>query len=68
MTAELKNPQATMTQWLLSVELLPDGLTFSDIDGIIERKGKFLIVETKHENEPIGRGQAIMLKIGRAHV
>ena len=61
MTAELKNPHACMTQWKPSAELLPDGLTFSDIDGIIERKGQFLVVETKHESEQLGRGQAIML-------
>jgi len=61
MTAELKNPHATMTNWLPSVELLPDGITFSDLDGIMERKGHFLVVESKYKNENIGKGQLIML-------
>jgi hypothetical protein len=32
----------------------------SDVDGIVERKGKFIFIECKSHNAPITQGQAIM--------
>jgi len=31
----------------------------TDIDGFVERKGKFLVLETKHKDVPIPAGQKI---------
>ena len=42
---------------------LPGKLKPSDIDGLIERNGKFLVIETKHPNsKQIPKGQFITLK------
>jgi hypothetical protein len=43
-----------------------------DIDGVVERKGNFLIFETKHEGKDIPLGQKItlenLLKLGRGKI
>ncbi len=38
----------------------PTRIRVSDIDGIVERHGEFLWIETKYPGEPIEEGQAIM--------
>ena len=40
---------------------MPGRMGVSDIDGVIERKGHFLFMETKREGEPLSKGQEIML-------
>lgn len=50
----------------------PSGLRFSDIDGITEKKGRFLIIETKLPNVEILQGQSILfdqlLKTGKVTI
>ena len=49
--------------WDCLGDVLPGKLTPSDIDGIIERNGKFLVIETKHaRSKTIPKGQYITLK------
>lgn len=47
----------------------PTRIRVSDVDGIVERRGRFLWIETKYPGEPIEEGQRIMheavLKTGR---
>ena len=38
----------------------PTRISFGDLDGVVERNGKFLVIETKGEGIPVPRGQAIM--------
>lgn len=50
----------------------PTNIRVSDIDGIVERNGRFLFIETKHPGEKIPQGQAILhdqlLRTGRFSV
>lgn len=49
--------------WDCIADSLPGKLRPADIDGIIERNGKFLVIETKHPNSKhIPKGQYITLK------
>lgn len=44
----------------LNAAFYPTKIRVSDIDGIVERNGKFLFIETKRPNEKIGEGQNIL--------
>ncbi len=49
--------------WDWDIVSLPHKLRPSDIDGIIERNGKFIVIETKHPRcRQIPKGQFITLK------
>jgi hypothetical protein len=52
--------------WLL--EGLPPGVCFSDVDAMLERRGRLLAIEYKRENERLSTGQRIMLEtLARQH-
>lgn len=51
-----------LTNWEHVAGALPGKCGVSDIDGIIERNGHFLILEAKMPNEEMSLGQEIMLK------
>ncbi len=53
----------TVTDWgdILMGANLPRGIQPSDIDGILEVRGKFLVMEKKNPNEPTKQGQNILL-------
>ena len=60
----MRNAYATHTdysEFLGLIELNPL-LVPSNVDGILERKGKFLILEWKRENEEVSKGQQYMLQ------
>lgn len=42
--------------------ILPGKVSFSDIDGILEKNGKFLALEHKYHNDEIPLGQKILLE------
>ena len=44
------------------VEVDPKPTSVVDVDGILERKGKFLILEWKRDNEEVSKGQQYMLQ------
>lgn len=50
----------------------PSKIKITDIDGLIERKGSFLLIETKLPNIEVPKGQAILfdalLKTGCFHI
>ena len=60
----MRNPYATHTDFEDFKGLIPANPNFipSNVDGICERKGKFLVMEWKRENEKISKGQEILLK------
>ena len=62
MKAKPNNKDIGLTNWATSFELVPGAITASDLDGICEKRGQFLAIESKYDNEPIGRGQEIMLE------
>jgi hypothetical protein len=39
----------------------PTRVRVSDIDGIVERRGRFLVIETKPRNELMTKGQQLLL-------
>lgn len=39
---------------------LPTHVSFGDLDGIVERNGRFLVLETKGIGVPVPNGQAVM--------
>jgi hypothetical protein len=53
----------TVTDWghILEGVNLPNGIQPSDIDGILERFGYFLVMEVKKPGELTSRGQEILL-------
>ena len=53
----------TITDWgkILEGANLPRGIQPSDIDGILEVSGHFLVLEKKNPNEATSEGQRIML-------
>ena len=58
----LRNPDASLTNWEHVYDALPRKCGISDIDGMIERNGNFLVLESKRHNEKLSLGQEIMLK------
>ena len=42
-------------------DCFPGRVTITDLDGIIERRGQFLVFETKNDNVPLPKGQQILL-------
>jgi hypothetical protein len=45
----------------------PRGITFSDIDGVVEMAGEFLFLEVKRKGQDVSVGQAIMLRSLAVH-
>jgi len=60
----MRNPNATHVDFRDFLGLIPTNPNFcpSNVDMILERKGKFLVGEWKRENEQISGGQKILLK------
>ena len=60
----MRNPQSTHTDYEDLLGLLPSNPKFlpSNVDGIAERNGKFLVMEWKRPNEKISKGQEFLLK------
>lgn len=51
-----------LTNWKFIEDALPGKCGVMDIDGIIERRGKFLVIESKSPAETIDKGQMITLE------
>ena len=60
----MRNPDAAHTDYEDLLGLLPSNPKFlpSNVDGIAERNGKFLVMEWKRPNEKISKGQEFLLK------
>ena len=60
----MRNQFATHTDYEDLLGLLPSNPKFlpSNVDGIAERNGKFLVMEWKRPNEKISKGQEFLLK------
>ena len=60
----LRNANARLTDWhrIFQGEKLQRGIMPSDIDGIIEANGQFLVMETKHASEGMDYGQERTLR------
>ena len=52
----------TLTNWVRVIDALPGKCGVSDIDGIIEKNGFFLVLESKNLNEKLPTGQKILLE------
>ena len=65
----MRNPNATHVDFRDLLGLIPTNPNFcpSNVDMILERKGKFLVGEWKRENEQISGGQKRLLKALAAH-
>lgn len=60
----MRNIYATHTDYGDFFGLIPDNPHFvpSNVDGICERKGKFLVMEWKRPNEQVSKGQEYLIK------
>lgn len=61
----IRNEQAFLAgvwDWGCLDDCFPGKMKITDIDGFFERKGKFLVLETKQPGAPIPKGQEIMFK------
>jgi hypothetical protein len=60
----MRNQFATHTDYKDLLGLIPSNTKFlpSNVDGIAERNGKFLVMEWKRPNERISKGQEFLLK------
>ncbi|CAB5212318.1 hypothetical protein UFOVP192_3 [uncultured Caudovirales phage] len=60
----MRNPFASHTDYQDFYGVIGSNPYFlpSNVDGICERKGKFLVMEWKRENEQISKGQEYLLK------
>ena len=60
----MRNPDAAHTDFEDLLGLIPSNPKFlpSNVDGIAERNGKFLVMEWKRPNEKISKGQEFLLK------
>lgn len=60
----MRNMFATHTDYADLKGVIPTNPAFvpSNVDGICERKGKFLIMEWKRPSEKVSQGQKILLK------
>ena len=52
----------TLTNWEYIIDSLPGECGISDIDGVIERNGYFLVLESKNSGERLPQGQKILLE------
>lgn len=57
-----KHLHGVLWNWKPVADALPGKCGVSDLDGIIERRGRFLVVETKNPGELVPLGQLIMLR------
>ena len=57
-----KNLLGTLTNWEHVIDALPGKCGVSDIDGIIEKNGYFLVLESKNYGERLPLGQEILLR------
>lgn len=67
---DIKNKELALVMWDWSQfhDCFPsDKMSLSDIDGIMERNGYFLIIETKRPNVKIPTGQWILLRTLSKH-
>lgn len=64
MTKLMRNPQATHIDYAEFLGVIPGNPKFCpcNIDGIVERKGKILLMEWKRQNEGFSDGQRFLLK------
>ena len=58
----MRNMFATHTDYSEFKGLIPNNAVPSNVDGILERNGQFLILEWKRPNEKVSEGQRIMLQ------
>lgn len=60
----MRNPNAVHIDYGFMQGIFPDNPNFmpSNIDGIIERNGQFMVLEWKRKNEKISKGQGRLLK------
>lgn len=61
----IRNPTSFMEgfwDWGMLDNCFSGNVKVSDIDGIIERRNSFLVIETKKPGVPIPKGQEIMFK------
>jgi len=60
----MRNMFATHTDYADFKGIIPSNPAFvpSNVDGICERNGKFLVMEWKRPNEKVSKGQEILLK------
>jgi hypothetical protein len=60
----MRNQYASHTDYADFVGVIGDNPNFvpSNVDGICERKGKFLVMEWKRPDEKVSKGQEILLK------
>lgn len=65
----MRNPNATHVDFRDFLGLIPTNPNFcpSNVDMILERKGKFLLCEWKREGEEFGGGQKRLLKALASH-
>ena len=64
MTKLMRNPQATHIDYAEFLGVISDNPKFCpcNIDGIVERKGKILLMEWKRQKEGFSEGQKLLLK------
>ena len=60
----MRNPDAKHIDYGFLQGVIPESPNFmpSNVDGIVERHGSFMVLEWKRKNEKISTGQAILLK------
>ena len=58
----MRNPDAKHIDYGFMQGVINDKVLPSNIDGILERNGQFLVFEWKRKNEKISKGQEILLK------
>jgi hypothetical protein len=56
-----KKLRGVLWNWKPVADMMPGKMGVSDIDGVVERNGHFLFMESKNEREPLSVGQRIML-------
>ena len=63
-TKLMRNAYATHTDYAEFKGLIEENPNFvpSNVDGICERKGKFLVMEWKRDGEKVSKGQQILLQ------
>lgn len=62
--SDIRDPalHGILWNWGPVADALPDKCGVSDLDGVIERNGRFLVLETKRPGERLSMGQRLMLK------
>lgn len=63
MDTDIRRPElrGVLWNWKPVADMMPGRMGVSDIDGVVERNGHFLFMESKNDNEPLSTGQRIML-------